>query len=399
MKVKNQYLPLVGSLFTNFIFQGIAAIVISQNMTIFQERWDASVSEVMSVASAIGVGRILSLSLSGVISDKIGRKVAVMCGIVSYVFFYLSLLVVTDYRMAFVVAISAGFGNAFLDTSTYPTVAEAVAKEKSSSALSVFNKAFISVGQFLFPIATSWGLEQGFYFGWTFLLSASCLVINALIISRMSFPLKKDVVTFSPTKEPKSPKRLGSRFAYEGIALLIFSFVSVSLFTIFTLWIPRFAEYTIGVTEDDGRLFVSLYSFFSFVSVFGTSYLLTKGINIPKFMIICVSVTTASLGYMLLAPSYLSLVIASAIVGLAAAGGIWQIGLSTLLEFFPYRKGTVTSYYSLSTSVSVALTPYLTGVMAEHNLYDIFAYNIFLGLIGLVALVVVNHRYHKVIIK
>ena len=60
-----KYRLLIGSLYFNYIFQGMAAIILSQNMTELKNQWQASTTQVTLVMSAIGFGRILSLYFSG----------------------------------------------------------------------------------------------------------------------------------------------------------------------------------------------------------------------------------------------------------------------------------------------------------------------------------------------
>ncbi|MGZ7242420.1 MFS transporter, partial [Streptococcus pyogenes] len=80
-------------------------------------------------------------------------------------------------------------------------------------------------------------------------------------------------------------------------------------------------------------------SIFSFVSVFVTSFIVSRGIHVPRFMMFCTSVTGTALALMLIVPTYYSVLFATFCVGFFAAGGIWQLGLAVLLEFFPFKRG------------------------------------------------------------
>lgn len=397
---KKSYLPLVLSLYINFIFQGIAAIVISQNLNLYQERWNASLSQVTLVISAIGIGRILSLPFSGYFSDIFGRKKSVLFGIISYIIFFSGLLLAYDYCLAFITSLAAGFGNAFLDTSTYPTVTEAYPEEKHSTSLSVLNKAFISIGQFIFPILTGWTISQKWYFGWILIVCILVLMLNYFLINLMSFPptgVNPQTKVSVDVDRMKDNHRIKARFAIEGICLLVFSFVSVSLFNILVLWIPTFAENFLKVSKSQSILLVSVYSAASFVSVFLTSFVMSKGIKATTFILVCLGMTILSIGLMLVLPISQTVIFSSLVIGFFAAGGIWQIGLALLLEFFPEKRGVRTSYYSLATAISVAVTPYLTGIMAEHEIRWVFFYQLFLAVIGLIAVAIVNNRYQYAI--
>lgn len=395
MPHRKQYLGLIGSLYMNYIFQGIAAIAISQNLSMFQKQWSASLSQVTLVVSAIGLGRILSLNFSGWFSDRYGRKMTVLLGVITYVLFFAGLVLTSNYLQALLVALLAGVGNAFLDTSTYPIVVEAFPSENDNSALSVLNKAFISIGQFIFPLLTRWTLQHHLYFAWTFLTSALGLLCNFFFLTRFAYPESK-IDRHKEVVQSFIPK---AKIQVEGLALMVFSFVSVFLFNIFILWIPNFSKQVLAIKNEDSLLFVSIYSVASFVSVFLTSFIVKKKVNIVNLILICLTITAFSLVYMLAMPSLFSIILASLAMGIFAAGGIWQLGLALLLEFFPNNRGMVTSFYSLTTALSVMVTPYLTGLMAERSLYQVFFYNFFLALVGILATWIVKIRYKKLFKK
>ncbi|MGT2910739.1 MFS transporter [Streptococcus cameli] len=399
---KQNYVPTISSLYINYVFQGIAAIIVSQNMTILREQWQASLSQVTLVLSAIGLGRILSINTAGFLSDKLGRKLAVALGGLSYIIFFLGLLYSPNYQVAFVVSIFAGFGNAFLDTATYPVVVEAFDNPSRNSALSVLNKAFISMGQFVFPIITRFILNNDIYFGWTFLVSAACMLLNLLLVLRLPFPKVSNGRSIQGTKIEQTGttyQPTGSRFRIEGMALMVFSFISVSLFNVFITWIPTFAQKSLYMKEADSLVMVSAYSIFSFISVFLTSFIVNRGINVPRFMMFCTTITGTALAIMLLVPNYATVFFATFSVGCFAAGGIWQLGLAVLLEFFPFKRGLITSYYSLATSISVMGIPYLTGLLAEKNINYVFILVVILAFVGTTALSIVNKSYQKLVYK
>ena len=393
---RNKYIPTISSLYVNYAFQGIAAIIVSQNMSVLRSQWGASLSQVTLVLSAVGLGRILSINLAGIISDRLGRKPAVILGIISYIVFFLGLLYSPNYILGFIFSVFAGFGNAFLDTATYPVVVEAFDNRSKNSALSVLNKAFISMGQFVFPIIVRFMLNNDIYFGWTFLISALCMLINLLIVLRLPFPEVshgKPVQTDLQSEPVSDYKPTGAKFRVEGLALMVFSFVSVSLFNIFITWIPTFTQSALGMKEADSLIWVSAYSIFSFVSVFVTSFIVNRGIHVPRFMMFCTSITGTALGIMLLVPNYYTVLLATFCVGFFAAGGIWQLGLVVLLEFFPFKRGLLTSYYSLATSISVMGIPYLTGILAENNIQYVFLLIVILAFLGTLSLYFVYKRY------
>lgn len=391
-----KYRLLISSLYFNYIFQGMAAIILSQNMDKLKTQWQVSTSQVTLVMSAIGLGRIISLYFSGYFSDTFGRRKTVIVAILSYALFFFGVLFSPNYQFAFFFALFGGVSNAFLDTSTYPTLVEAYPDEKTNSSLSVLNKAFISLGQFILPFITRYLLQKELFFGWPFILCAVCLLANLGYLLFAKFPPLSSLPNKTQINENNCEENNNiGEFKIDGAALLVFSFVSVSIFNIFILWIPQYAESMRVVSHENSLIFVSLYSVGSFVSVFFTSGIVKKGINIPKLISFCVGISGFTLLWMLLSPSFVSTIVASLAIGIFAAGGIWQLGLALMLELFPSRKGKYTSYYSLATSTSVMITPYITGILSEHGMEYVFWFDVFLVLLGFIASLVIQQQYKK----
>lgn len=395
---KKNYTPLIGSLYTNFIFQGMAAIILSQNLNALMDSWQSTVQQVTLVISGIGLGRVLILYFAGYFSDKFGRKKTVQLGIISYLIFFIGILISQNYLQGLFFALFAGFSNAFLDTSTYPTLMEAYPNEKDNSSLSVLNKAFISLGQFILPLLTRFMLNHGIYYGLVFIGCALGLFLNLLYISRLGFPERESVVEkeSETLKEEANVKGKQPLFKVEGLALLIFSFTCVSTFNIFILWVPTFAESLNLMNHSNSLVLVSAYSIGSFASVFLTSLIVKRGVAPTLLLVWCTLVSLFLLIGMTLFPSVPMFLIGSIGIGVFAAGGIWQLGLAVLLELFSKGKGRITSYYSIATSVSVMVIPYITGQLEKINVSLIFGLNIALTAIGVVAAMIIRYRYKKV---
>lgn len=395
---KKNYTPLIGSLYTNFIFQGMAAIILSQNLHTLMNSWQATVQQVTVVISGIGLGRVLILYFAGYFSDKFGRKKTVQLGIISYLIFFIGILLSQNYLQGLFFALFAGFSNAFLDTSTYPTLMEAYPDEKDNSSLSVLNKAFISLGQFILPLLTRFMLDHEIYYGLVFIGCALGLFLNLLYISRLGFPERAVIKEQAPLVNEHVATVKGKQplFKVEGLALLVFSFTCVSTFNIFILWVPSFAESLNLMNHSNSLVLVSAYSIGSFASVFLTSLIVKRGVAPTLLLVWCTLISLFLLIGMTLFPSVSMFLVGSIGIGVFAAGGIWQLGLAVLLELFSKGKGRITSYYSIATSVSVMIIPYITGQLEKINVSMIFGLNIVLTAIGVVAAVIIRYRYKKV---
>lgn len=222
-----------------------------------------------------------------------------------------------NYYQGIFFALFGGFSNAFLDTSTYPTLMEAYPNEKDNSSLSVLNKAFISLGQFVLPLITRVVINHQMYYGVVFIGCAIGLMINFFYLSTLDFPVNKD----EDDKErellgtDKSDSGTEAMFKFEGIALMLFSFTCVSTFNIFILWIPTYAERLNLMTHSDSLTLVSMYSLGSFLSVFLTAFLVKKVLSPMLVIIFCTAVSLFFLILIILFPSVIILFISSFCIG------------------------------------------------------------------------------------
>jgi len=338
----------------------MAAIILSQHMTSLIYQMNTTRSQFSLVISAIGLGRILMLYHAGRISDRYSRKLVIVMGMISYFFFFGGILVSQNLYMGIFFALFAGVSNALLDTGTYPALLEAMPQLFDS--MSVLNRAFISVGQFILPIIVSFTMVNELYFGLSFLFCLIILSINLLVVSKfISFPeVNGDLKETDKEICERTLISKNSRYL-AGACLVLFGFTSVSTFNIFVTWIPHFAQHVIGMGAAVSVRLVSLYSVFSFISVITTSFLVKKWVK-PMYLVLGYTAGTClTLFALTYSPSVMTAYLAAFGVGFFATGGIWQLGLTKLLGLFPNEKGKVTSYYSFLTSISVMIMPYITG--------------------------------------
>lgn len=119
----------------------MGVIILSQNATVLAHQWGTTVTGALAVVSALGVGRIINLLISGILSDKFCRKPFVQLGIATYFIFFVGILFSKNVFVAYILGILAGMANSFLDTGTYPGLMEIYPNAKGTS--NVILKAFI----------------------------------------------------------------------------------------------------------------------------------------------------------------------------------------------------------------------------------------------------------------
>ena len=134
MKQKTNKMLIFTSLaayFTYFI-HGIGASILGQYKPEFAAAWGAKpladgtldVSMVVSVIAALGLGRLISLPFSGPLSDKYGRKLSGIIGVLCYVAYFFGMANSTSMAMGYAFAVIGGIANSFLDTCVSPTCME-----------------------------------------------------------------------------------------------------------------------------------------------------------------------------------------------------------------------------------------------------------------------------------
>ena len=376
------------SAYINYIFQGMGALILSLTLSDLKTIWNASTFQVSVVIGGIGLGRLLFMYISGIISDKLGRKFAILLSSAMYCVFFGVVGFCSNYLLAFACTLIAGFCHALYDTSIYPLITELYPNEKLQSSLSILNKAFISFGQFILPIIVIQFAAMHLAFQAVYLFCVICILFNFILFAFL--PVTKEI---SVVQQQEKNRQRG-RLDLPSCLLLVFSFVSVSIFTIFTTWVATYGKDILQMTKAQSSLCVSLYSVCSIVSVFTTAFVVRLGVK--RMTIILFDMLMSFIGLLLLNiyPTQIVLYITTVIIGLFAAGGIWQLGLVELLERTNGAKGRYTSYYSLAASLALFLIPSFTGYFADRNLQSVFWIDSLLVAIGLISLIVFKH-YQK----
>ena len=129
--MNKKYLPSALILYLNYFIHGIGCSILSQQVVkeLLAEQWGTGdVMGVTAIAAALGLGRLISLPFAGPLSDKLGRRLSVLIGCASYVIFFVGIAFSPNTTVAYVAAVLGGIANSFLDTATYPAVAEIIYK-------------------------------------------------------------------------------------------------------------------------------------------------------------------------------------------------------------------------------------------------------------------------------
>lgn len=394
MEQTRSYRPLCLSLYLNYFVHGIGVLILAQNMDALAARW-GSLADVMSVIGMLGIGRLIVLFVSGKLSDKYGRKPFVLLGMITYIAFFLGILVSPTTAVACVFGILAGIANSFLDAGTYPALIESY--PESASTVTVLLKAFISAGQFLLPLFIGVLVMMNAWYGWSFIVAAVILALNFVIMLKMGFPAMnrignsdKNDASEAPAEAPKS------KWYLEGICFVLYGYISQATFYLISQWLTKYGVAVAQMPDLAARSLMSYYSIGSLACVFFTAFITKKGVRPITLLVVYTLISTLAIGGLYYYPSASLAPILSAVVGFSAAGGVMQLGLVMMTEMFPKGKGTMTGIFYTTGSIASFTIPVITGYMADSGINSIMGLDAAIALAGFIVACIIYVRYNSV---
>ena len=394
MEQTRSYRPLCLSLYLNYFVHGIGVLILAQNMDSLAARW-GSLADVMSVIGMLGIGRLIVLFVSGKLSDKYGRKPFVLLGMITYIAFFLGILVSPTTAVACVFGILAGIANSFLDAGTYPALIESY--PESASTVTVLLKAFISAGQFLLPLFIGVLVMMNAWYGWSFIVAAVILALNFVIMLKMGFPAMNQVgnsdkndASEAPVEAPKS------KWYLEGICFVLYGYISQATFYLISQWLTKYGVAVAQMPDLAARSLMSYYSIGSLACVFFTAFITKKGVRPITLLVVYTLISTLAIGGLYYYPSASLAPILSAVVGFSAAGGVMQLGLVMMTKMFPKGKGTMTGIFYTTGSIASFTIPVVTGYMADSGINSIMGLDAAIALAGFIVACIIYVRYNSV---
>ena len=345
---KNLVITSLALYFTYFI-HGIGASIMGQYKPELAAHWGATtladgtmdVSMVVSVIAALGLGRLISLPFSGPLSDKFGRRISGIIGILCYTAYFLGVAFSPSMGVAYAFAIVGGIANSFLDTCVSPTCMEIYVNNPSVANL--FTKFSMCISQFLLPFLIGFVAAANMSYRTIFIVAGVAIFIDGILVLILPFP-ERQAVAKTEKKEKSKIKMTPTAFA----ALLI-GFTSSSTFM---LWLNCNQELGKLYNLSDPSKIQSFYAIGTFAAILCSSLLIKKGLKEIYILILYPTISFIMLGlcYFIQTPGICLL--GGFVIGFAGAGGVLQLAVSTTAEFFPENKGTATSMVMIASSVA-----------------------------------------------
>ncbi|HAA9828944.1 TPA_asm: MFS transporter [Listeria monocytogenes] len=393
MNAKRFYPTAIALYFTYFI-HGIGVSILGQYKQDFAGVWGADklsdgtfdVSMVIAVIAALGLGRLLTLPISGPFSDKFGRKPSSLIGVALYAVYFIGLAFAPNMYIAYAFAFVGGAANSFLDTAVTPSVLEIFTK--NGAIANMFTKFSISIGQFVLPFAIGMVAAANMSFRTLFVITMVLIVIDGLIIAFMPFPPMNNNVGGEKAK-PEKMKFNATSWAIIGIGFTCTS--------TFQLWLNCNQELGKLYGMADPSKIQSFYSLGTMCAILITAVLVKKFILPVRILILYPAIATLMLLIIYIVQTPTICLIGGFVIGYAAAGGVLQLAVSTANEFFPTNKGKITSIVMISSSLAnyivLNVASYITKAGGIEGPKYVLLFNVAITVIGILLAIFVNMRY------
>jgi len=395
-----KYLPTALALYFTYFIHGIGVSILGQYKQSFAGSWGAAklstgafdVSIVLAVIAALGLGRLITLPIAGPLSDKFGRRISGLIGIVLYVAYFVGIVMAPSMSVAYVFALLGGAANSFLDTCVTPSLLEIFTE--SGDVANMFTKFSISIGQFVLPFAIGFVAASAMSYTTIFFAAGAALAIDGLLIAFMPFP-PRNVVAGDGKSVQAKPEKM--KFTPVSIAVISLGFTITSTFQ---LWL--------NCNQELGKLYglanpkdiQSYYAMGTMAAVLVTAVLVKKLLKPVHILVLYPSISFVMLGivYMVRTPGIC--LIAGFVLGYAAAGGVLQLAVSTANSFFPMHKGKITSIVMIASSLANFIILNIAGMLSKAGgaangpLYVVLL-NMGVTLVGILIAVYVNVQFKK----
>ncbi len=381
-----KYLPSALILYLNYFVHGIGCSILSQQVVkeMLSEQWGLNdVMAVTSIAAALGLGRLISLPFAGPLSDKLGRRLSVLIGCASYVIFFVGIAFSPNTTIAYIAAVLGGIANSFLDTATYPAVAEIIYKYTGIATMGI--KFFISIAQLLMPFFL--GVVAGSSMSYLMLPLVAGIVIAVLGILAIFAPLP--AASESGKSESFISNLKNAHFSIESVALILIGFTSTATFQLWLNCAQTFGKDVAGIASESVSIMQTYYSAGTMVALVVTSLLITKFKQV-RFLVIYPAISAVMLVLVYLIKTPFICYVGAFVIGYAAAGGVLQMATAVVNDLFPKIKGTITSLVMIASSLCnyTILT-----AAAKMTATNVIVMNIVITVIGVLLAVFVNARY------
>lgn len=391
-----KYYPTAFIMYLSFFIHGIGVSILGQYKQNFAGQWGSEkladgtfdVGSVLIVIAALGLGRLITLPISGPISDKFGRKASALTGIVCYAVYFIGIVFSPNMYVAYAFAIIGGAANSFIDTGVIPACLEILVE--SSGLATIFTKLAVSLGQLALPTMIGFVAANQLSFKSIFYLMATLIIIDGILIAFMPLPPMNSNVKKGATENTKI------KFTPASIALIAIGFTCTSTFQ---LWLNCNQEFGKMVGMADPSKIQSYYSSGTILAVLFTAFLVKRNVKAVTILVVYPAIATIMLTIVYLVKTPAICLIGGFVIGFSAAGGVLQMATATANDMFPTNKGKITSIIMIASSLANYIILNIAGIITKNGglngpMYVILL-NIAITVVGVLLALFVNIQYKQ----
>lgn len=392
------------AIYLSYFMHGMAVIMISQHKPFFLENWSHETGAGIAYAiSAIGLGKLLTLFVGGWLADRFGRRPMLILAMAMYAVFFLGLAVAPNWIVAAALAVLFGVANSVVDGGAYPTLMEVFPRYAGSANVAV--KAFIAAGQYVLPLVVGMILTRHLQWNIALLVAGGAMIALFAVMWFVPFPdyraiaaeetARLEAVAETAEAEDTAVAAPVARFGVEGIAIIAMGVTTLGSFWLAQNALPDFGKSLAGMSDAAAAGLTGTYALGSLTSVFVTAILVAKLVKPVLFLVIGPLGTV--LGYLgfLLTSTPQAFHVCAFLIGFFASGGLLQLLINVMAEFFPSGKGKITGIVFTAGSLASFLLPLVTGILNE-NVRGVVIMGTLVTALGLLLGLVVNVRHRAV---
>lgn len=233
--------------FGTMFLEGGLNTIITALMVLLAAHFSRDKADISMLIAAKGVGTFLVLYVSGLLSDKYGRKSVMFPGVICFLIFTVGMIFTKSYTVALILSFIGGMGMGFMDAPGLSIMFD-IHRENAGPYLSIIQVFFGGGGMFSSFIASiligagiSYKVLFAFYVVVTILLGVLVLFSEFPPIAKVEEG-QEYIHIFD--KQP-SIKREGMML---GIIIFVYSYFSYVFYT----WLPTYMSVAKGFSEADG---------------------------------------------------------------------------------------------------------------------------------------------------
>lgn len=337
---------------------GMAVTITGPVLPNIIEEFGTSLTMAGTLFTFLGLGRVLAVSLGGVLSDRIGRKPFMLLGNILVASGFLGFALMELWTLSLVSMFLAGIGVGFTDGASNAVVAD-VHPEKRGAALNRLH-VFYGIGCLLQPFIAGIMLHYGI--SWRLVFTVTGLFV--LLVSLFTAIVKYPNVSGRDVSDVTGRRFLGRVFVCRNfwlLGLILFIYTGVGMGIIG--WINTYLEgmfrfsaagasavlalYNVGITM--GRLICSV---------------ITERLGYRNTLLACAVGATASMALATFAASGTGISIGYLLTGLFLAG-LFPTVIAFGSDLFPKVIGSVSGALITLSSLGSMLVPLFIGAIGD----------------------------------